>query len=400
MSHKKNDLSYSEGGNSNAIDRQSSNSSISSNPWGVQLNRLSFKNQTASKSLISSPKTASNIISNNKKNNKKNNHSKNNNSIDTQRPQRPKTLKQRTSSSKHNYESSETIPAPAFSSKEDSKNDDSKNKNINTEKVAKKRKLRRQLSLAKMQMSVLKARLGLEQMKTPQPNTPNIIEENKQDEQQQQHSRSISVSTENLFAAVDYYQHFEQDIKDAIEKVDHIVNNNKQNDEKLIEENIKLKKEINELKEKLKKLESVKKKETQKVIKQEIKQEYKPDPLEKYTKMKDLGMSIDKIVQKMEKANINSSQIEKWKKKVSSQSADQILASKVNAKEQLYAKYDKMRKINMPQVSIRNKMKMDGFKDTEIDKYLNFGNNNNNNNNNNDDEKNEKIFQNEENGHA
>ena len=46
MAHKKNDLSYSEGG-SNGIDRQSSMSSSNPNPWAVNLKKyanLSFDN--------------------------------------------------------------------------------------------------------------------------------------------------------------------------------------------------------------------------------------------------------------------------------------------------------------------------------------------------------------------
>merc|ERR1712233_226951 len=101
------------------------------------------------------------------------------------------------------------------------------------------------------------------------------------------------------------------------------------------------------------------------------KNEFKPDPLEKYNKLKDLGMSTESIVTKMQKAGIEEKQIEEWKKKNSSQSIDQVMASNVNKKEQLYVKYDKMKKIGMQDNSIRNKMKMDGFKDDEIEKYLN-----------------------------
>eukprot|EP01084_Bolivina_argentea_P043985 80988_1 len=82
-------------------------------------------------------------------------------------------------------------------------------------------------------------------------------------------------------------------------------------------------------------------------------------------------MSVDAIATKMEKAGIDKTKIEEWKKKHSSQSADQVLASKVNAKEQLYNKYDKMKKMGMPDNTIRNKMKMDGFKENEIESYLN-----------------------------
>ena len=111
--------------------------------------------------------------------------------------------------------------------------------------------------------------------------------------------------------------------------------------------------------------------------------EFKPDPLEKYNKMKDLGMSIDGIVNKMTKAGIDNKEIEKWKQKQTSQSADKLLASKVNAKELQYAKYDKMRKFGMNDDTIRNKMKMDGLKSDEIERYLNGGNTKTNNNNNN-----------------
>ena len=88
-------------------------------------------------------------------------------------------------------------------------------------------------------MSVLKARLGLEQMKTPriisEDGIDDIVDDdlssigdnntgNNNHNLSNSHSRSVSVSTENLFATIESMGSFENDIKDAIQKVDDLMN--------------------------------------------------------------------------------------------------------------------------------------------------------------------------------
>ena len=383
-------LSYSEAGNDN-ISRPSR---PQVNPWGVSLKKLSFKNV---------PQQQQQQQQQQKEAQQPNG-----------RPSRPKSLR-------HSYEKSDVIPLPTFTSSTSNKSnksnkEDNNNSNTNTNdnqtksvSRAKKRKLRRQLSLVKMQMSVLKARLGLEQMRTPNPinedyadnlDIPDDVSTDLSTDlsSPKAHSRSVSVSSENLLATIESMSTFESDIKDAIQKVDdlmHQVNqtdtikqtetanhNDKQNginESKLMEENKKLKQEIDKISKQLQTLQTENKKltlqlKTKDKAPQSVKsKEFKPDPLEKYSKMKDLGMSIDKIMDKMTKAGIDSKQIEQWKQKNSSNAADQVLAAKINAKEMKYVKYDKMRKIGMPEASIRNKMVMDGFKPDEIDRYFGGG---------------------------
>ena len=376
---------------SNGIERQSSQKN---NPWGAVLkNKISFTENPAAEPKNTSKNPYGYIQKSHKKNSSKKvipSQSKEDKKPDPndkdkeKKPKRPKSLKQRKRESTNKISKS----SPSSPSKNDA------NEKERDKLRKKKRKLRRQLSLAKMEMSVLKARLGLEQMQTP------IISEN--DAQSVcsddisvaslppmnnghrgggYHSPAVSVTSENLFATIESMGTFEDDIKSVIDKVDSLQKEvNDKNGANLIEENKKLKQELERIKAKLQSVESENKKlkaekqpNTSKKaenVKKEV-VEFKPNPLEKYNKLKDLGQSVDSIVAKMQKAGIEAKQIEEWKNKNSSQSADQRMASSVNAKEALYTKYDKMKKMRMPDDTIRNRMKMDGLKEDEIERYLN-----------------------------
>eukprot|EP01083_Nonionella_stella_P243250 847795_1 len=403
-------MAQREGG----VNRQSSTSSTSNNPWGVSLNRLSFKAQPTTVKNASSKNPYNYISSPKTKDKKPNANTTKQKTKPKAKTSKPKTkaktqnssAKQRKTKSKSKGKGSRNSlkmshdddmpPLPAEVN--DSKTDDKPDKQTPIER-AKKRKMRRQLSLAKMQMSVLKARLGLEQMKSPRTIHEDVLDNayedipdtanghtNDNDSIDQDHSRSASVTTENLFATIESMGTFETDIRNAIQKVDdlmHQVNDKKAMEDtaSLKQENDKLKQELAEITKKLKTLESQNSelkskldgKKAVNLPKKVVAAQMKADPLEKYSKMKDLGMPIDKIVAKMEKAQVDAAQIEAWKKKQSSGQADQVLASKVNAKEQLYCKYDKMKKMGMPNASIRGRMRMDGFKEEEMDRYLNGG---------------------------
>merc|ERR1712228_19627 len=383
MGHKQNDSTLSNGSNT-------SQSSQSSNPWGgVLKNKLSFRNQPVSAQKNTSKNPYGYIQKSQKKKSSKSTEDEKIETKETEkRPKRPKSLKQRKNKSDSLSKSSPNTPI--INEQQQKQQNEEQNRK-------KKRKLRRQLSLAKMEMSVLKARLGLEQMQTP-----TIINENdaqsvcsddisvaslpsmnghQSHHRVGYHSPAASVTSENLFATIESMGSFEDDIKSIIDKVDTLQKQvEDKNDENIIKENKQLKQELDRIKAKLqsvenenKKLKAQKQSDTKKkseVVKKAV-VEFKPNPFEKYDRLKDLGQSVDSIVAKMQKAGIQTKQIEEWRKKNKSQAADQRMASNVNAKEQLYVKYDKMKKMQMPNDTIRNRMKMDGMKEDEIEKYLN-----------------------------
>ncbi|ETO14874.1 hypothetical protein RFI_22494, partial [Reticulomyxa filosa] len=112
------------------------------------------------------------------------------------------------------------------------------------------------------------------------------------------------------------------------------------------------------------------------------------DPLEKWEKMKSLGMATDKIVEKMKAQGVEKcwvsphssyfallfSVIKEFETKhASATSAPTVVDQKANNNDDEFKRYDKYRRMiqmKMPMPSIANKMKMDGFKPDQIDAFM------------------------------
>ena len=219
-----------------------------------------------------------------------------------------------------------------------------------------KRRLRRQLSLAKFQMKVLSARLNVETMKTPStgisPATALSLSGSPSSstddaDRLSASSHSMTPSTDSLFAAVESVGTLELDIKAAIEKVDDLqkeVSTQKQHDadsEPLRAQNESLSKELVAMKERVDALQ----RENEKL----------KDALNRKSNAADCEMakSADNLTERIAVKMENRSQ-----------SAD-------NRGNALYAKYDKMKKMGMSTDSIRNRMTLDGVERAEIERYLN-----------------------------